>query len=47
MVESGIYVSTTMLAGLIFSRRSLGGMSVTLVLAATILLVAGMSWLDP
>ena len=36
-----------MLAGLIFSRRSLGGMSATLVLAATILLVAGMSWLDP
>ncbi|MBK9567835.1 MAG: cytochrome c biogenesis protein CcsA [Saprospiraceae bacterium] len=46
--ESMIYISwTTMLAGLIFSRRSLGGMSATLVLAATILLVAGMSWLDP
>ncbi len=36
-----------MLAGLIFSRRSLGGLAATLVLAATILLVAGMSWLDP
>jgi cytochrome c-type biogenesis protein CcsB len=46
--ESMIYISwTTMLAGLIFSRKSLGGMSATLVLAATILLVAGMSWLDP
>jgi cytochrome c-type biogenesis protein CcsB len=46
--ESMIYISwTTMLAGLVFSRRSLGGMSATLVLAATILLVAGMSWLDP
>ncbi len=46
--ESMIYISwTTMLAGLIFSRKSLGGMAATLVLAATILLVAGMSWLDP
>lgn len=46
--ESMIYISwTTMLAGLIFSRKSIGGMSATLVLAATILLVAGMSWLDP
>ena len=36
-----------MLAGLIFSRKSLGGMAATTVLAATILLVAGMSWLDP
>lgn len=46
--ESMIYISwTTVLAGLIFSRRSLGGMSATLVLAATILLVASMSWLDP
>lgn len=46
--ESMIYISwTTMLAGLIFSRKSLGGLSATLVLAATILLVAGMSWLDP
>ena len=46
--ESMIYISwTTMLAGLIFSRKSLGGMAATTVLAATILLVAGMSWLDP
>ncbi|MFZ1703235.1 MAG: cytochrome c biogenesis protein CcsA [Saprospiraceae bacterium] len=46
--ESMIYISwTTVLAGLIFSRKSLGGMAATTVLAATILLVAAMSWLDP
>ncbi len=46
--ESMIYIAwTTTLAGLIFSRKSLGGMAATTVLAATILLVAGMSWLDP
>ncbi len=46
--ESMIYIGwTTVLAGLLFSRKSLGGMSATSVLAATILLVAGMSWLDP
>ncbi|MBK8152632.1 MAG: cytochrome c biogenesis protein CcsA [Saprospiraceae bacterium] len=46
--ESMIYIAwTTVLAGLIFSRKSLGGLAATCVLAATILLVAGMSWLDP
>ena len=46
--ESMIYISwTTMLAGLIFSRKSLGGMAATTILAATVLLVAAMSWLDP
>lgn len=46
--ESMIYISwTTVLAGLIFSRKSMGGMVATAVLAATILLVAAMSWLDP
>ncbi|MBK8701249.1 MAG: cytochrome c biogenesis protein CcsA [Saprospiraceae bacterium] len=46
--ESMIYIGwTTMLAGLLFSRRSLGGLAATTTLAATILLVAGMSWLDP
>lgn len=46
--ESMIYIGwTTVLAGLLFSRKSLGGMSATSVLAFTILLVAGMSWLDP
>lgn len=46
--ESMIYIAwTTVLAGMIFSFRSLGGITATCVLAATILLVAGMSWLDP
>ncbi|MEZ4909641.1 MAG: cytochrome c biogenesis protein CcsA [Saprospiraceae bacterium] len=46
--ESMIYISwTTMLAGLLFSRKSLGGLTATVILAATILLVAAMSWLDP
>lgn len=46
--ESMIYISwTSMLAGLILSRKSLGGLSATLVLTATILSVASMSWLDP
>ena len=31
-----------MLAGLIFSRKSLGGMAATTILAATVLLVAAM-----
>ena len=46
--ESMIYIGfTTVLAGLIFSRKSLGGMAATNLLAATILMVAGLSWLDP
>ncbi|NOT38179.1 MAG: cytochrome c biogenesis protein CcsA [Saprospiraceae bacterium] len=46
--ESMIYIAwTTVLAGLIFSYRSLGGLTATFILAATILLVAGMNWLDP
>ena len=46
--ESMIYISwTAMLAGLILSRKSLGGLTATLVLTATILSVASMSWLDP
>lgn len=46
--ESLIYIGfTTVLAGLIFSRKSLGGLTATSILAATILMVAGMSWLDP
>ena len=46
--ESMIYISwTTMLAGLLFSRKSLGGLTATVILSATILLVAAMSWLDP
>ena len=46
--ESMIYIGwTTTLAGLIFSRKSLGGLAATSVLVATILMVAGLSWLDP
>jgi cytochrome c-type biogenesis protein CcsB len=46
--ESMIYIAwTTMLAGTLFSRRSFGGLAATATLAATILLVASMSWLDP
>lgn len=46
--ESMIYIGwTTVLAGLIFSRKSLGGLTATSVLAATIMMVAGLSFLDP
>ena len=46
--ESMIYIGfTTVLAGLLFSRKSLGGLAATSVLASTILMVAGLSWLDP
>jgi cytochrome c-type biogenesis protein CcsB len=46
--ESMIYIAyTTALAGLIFSRKSFGGLAATSVLSATILMVAGLSWLDP
>ncbi|MBP7407978.1 MAG: cytochrome c biogenesis protein CcsA [Flavobacteriales bacterium] len=46
--ESMIYIAwTTVLAGILFSRRSLGGSAATMVLAATVLLVAMLSYLDP
>ena len=46
--ESMIYIAwTTMLAGLIFSRKSLGGLAATTVLGATILFVSSLSFLDP
>ncbi len=46
--ESLIYIGfTTVLAGIIFSRKSTGGLTATSILASTILMVAGMSWLDP
>jgi cytochrome c-type biogenesis protein CcsB len=46
--ESMIYIAwTTTLAGLIFSRKSSGVLAATNVLSATILMVAGLSWLDP
>ena len=46
--ESMIYIAfTTVLAGMIFGRKSLGGLAATCVLASTILMVAGLSWADP
>jgi cytochrome c-type biogenesis protein CcsB len=46
--ESMIYIAwTTTLAGVIFSRKSFGGLAATMVLAATVLLVASLSYLDP
>jgi len=46
--ESMIYIAfTTVLAGVIFGRKSLGSLAATCVLASTILMVAGLSWLDP
>lgn len=46
--ESMIYIGfTTVLAGLIFARKSIGGLTATSILASTILMVAGLSWLDP
>ncbi len=46
--ESMIYIAwTTTLAGIIFTRKSLGGLAATMVLAATVLLVASLSYLDP
>jgi cytochrome c-type biogenesis protein CcsB len=46
--ESMIYIAfTTTLAGMIFSRKSLGGLAATNILAATALMVASLSFLDP
>ncbi|HEX5625185.1 MAG TPA: cytochrome c biogenesis protein CcsA, partial [Saprospiraceae bacterium] len=46
--ESMIYIAwTTVLAGLLFSRKSLGGLAATTMLSATVLMVAGLSWMDP
>ncbi len=46
--ESMIYIAwTTTLAGVIFTRKSFGGLAATMVLAATILLVSALSFLDP
>ncbi len=46
--ESMIYIAwTTILAGLFFARKSLGGLAATAILSATILLVAMLSYLDP
>ncbi len=46
--ESMIYIAwTTVLAGILFTRRSFGGSAATMILAATVLLVAMLSYLDP
>jgi cytochrome c-type biogenesis protein CcsB len=46
--ESMIYIAwTTTLAGVIFTRKSFGGLAATMVLASTILLVSMLSFLDP
>lgn len=46
--ESMIYIGfTTMLAGLIFARKSAGGLAATSILASIILMVASLSYLDP
>ncbi|MBK9109660.1 MAG: cytochrome c biogenesis protein CcsA [Saprospiraceae bacterium] len=46
--ESMIYIAwTTVLAGLLFSRKSLGGLAATSLLSSIVLMVAGLSWLDP
>ncbi len=46
--ESMIYIAwTATLAGLIFTRKSLGGLAATMILSGTILLVAMLSYLDP
>ncbi|MBK6410442.1 MAG: cytochrome c biogenesis protein CcsA [Flavobacteriales bacterium] len=43
-----IYIAwTTVLAGILFSRKSLGGLAATMILSATLLLVAMLSYLDP
>ncbi|RMG75663.1 MAG: cytochrome C biogenesis protein, partial [Bacteroidetes bacterium] len=46
--ESMIYIGwTTALAGILFARRSAGGLAATAILATTILFVATLSFLDP
>jgi cytochrome c-type biogenesis protein CcsB len=46
--ESMIYIAwTSVLAGLIFARKNIGGLAATMILAGSILLVAMLSYLDP
>lgn len=46
--ESMIYIAwTSTLAGLLFTRKSFGGMAATMILAGTILFVSMLSFLDP
>lgn len=46
--ESMIYIAwTTVLSGLIFSRKSIGGLAATCILGGTLLFVSMLSFLDP
>lgn len=46
--ESMIYIAfTTVLAGIIFGRKSWGALAATMVLSSTVLMVAMLSYLDP
>ncbi|RMA57278.1 cytochrome c biogenesis protein [Ulvibacter antarcticus] len=46
--ESMIYIAwTSTLAGILFTRKSFGGLAATMVLAGTILFVSTLSFLDP
>lgn len=46
--ESMIYIAwTSTLAGVLFTRKSFGGLAATMILAATILMVSMLSFLDP
>lgn len=46
--ETMIYIAwTSGLAGLIFTRKSYGGLAATMILSGTLLLVAALSYLDP
>ncbi len=46
--ESMIYIAwTSTLAGVLFTRKSFGGLAATMVLAATVLFVSTLSYLDP
>ncbi len=46
--ESMIYIAwTSTLAGVLFTRKSFGGLAATMILASTLLLVSMLSFLDP
>lgn len=46
--ESMIYIAfTTMLSAFLFTRKSIGGLAAACILASTILMVAGLSFMDP
>ncbi len=46
--ESMIYIAwTTVMAGVIFARKYFGGLAATMILSATVLLVAILSYMDP